>query len=329
MRIPHQKMFEAFESILLNNGFTENVANDLATVFAENSLEGVPSHGLNRFPDFIHLCKEGLLDKNATPKLETSLGALEIWDGHSGPGICNAKKSMARAMDLATTHGIGCVALKNTNHWMRGGTYGWQAAEKGFISINFTNATALMVPFGGLEARLGNNPLVIAIPDATNGPLVLDMALSQYSMGKVKNYKASGQRLDFDGGYDEMGTITNDPEKIVASSRLLSIGFWKGTGLSLMLDLMCSLLSGGRTTAEISAAPLETNVSQIFICFSLKNENYNYADIIEKVRAFTLSSSNDNQVHLPGQNVKKLRAENLQKGIPVDEKIWNSILTMI
>ena len=326
MRIPHQEMLETFESILLSNSFSKTVATELAEAFAKNSLEGVPSHGLNRFPDFIKLYKSGLVDKDAAPKLVTSIGAMEVWDGQAGPGICNATKSMARAMSLAKEYGIGCVALKNTNHWMRGGTYGWQAAEEGFISINFTNAMALMVPFGGVESRLGNNPLVIAVPDK-NGHIVLDMALSQYSMGRVKNQAARGELLDFDGGYDEAGEITNDPKKIEKSRRLLPIGFWKGTGLSLMLDLMCSLLSGGRTTAEISENPPETSVSQIFICFSLEQRRDDYTEIIDRVRDFTKSSSADG-VHLPGENIKTLRAKNLEMGIPVDEKIWAKVLQM-
>lgn len=328
MRIPYEKMLSTFERALLKLDFSTNVAKELATTFADNSLEGVPSHGLNRFPDFINLCKSGYINKNAVPTLATSIGAMEIWDGNAGPGICNAKKSMARAMELATEHGIGCVALKNTNHWMRGGTYGWQAAEAGFISINFTNAMALMVPYGGVESRLGNNPLIIAIPDK-KGNIVLDMALSQYSMGRVKNHAANKQLLDFAGGYDENGVITVDPEEIEKSRRLLPIGFWKGTGLSLILDLMCSLLSGGRTTAEISENPPETSVSQIFICFSLAHSGIDHSEIINKVKAFTKSSNPDGNIHFPGENIKQLRAKNLETGIKVDEKIWTSVLNML
>ena len=246
MRIAHEYMLKEFKRILTATGFSKPAASEIAVVFTENSLEGIPSHGLNRFEEFIEMCRTGFIDLNATPVLEHRLGALELWNGQMGPGITNAKACMKRAIDLAKQNGIGCVALKNTNHWMRGGTYGWQAANEGCISISFTNTTALMVPWGGIKPTIGNNPLVIAVP-RKEGPLVLDMALSQYSMGKIKNQSQSGKHLDIEGGYDKNGFITKDPKKILESGKLLPIGFWKGTGLAMMIDLICSLLSKGRS----------------------------------------------------------------------------------
>ena len=81
---------------------------------------------------------------------------------------------MQRAIALAKENNIGCVTVKNTNHWMRGGTYGWQAADAECIGICITNAIATMPPWGGIKPRLGNNPLVIAVP-RTEGHVVLDM----------------------------------------------------------------------------------------------------------------------------------------------------------
>jgi 3-dehydro-L-gulonate 2-dehydrogenase len=97
---------------------------------------------------------------------------MERWDGRRGPGNLNAHASMARAIALAREHGVGCVALANTNHWMRGGSYGWQAAEAGVIGICWTNTLANVPPWGASEPRIGNNPLVVAVPRA-DGHVVL------------------------------------------------------------------------------------------------------------------------------------------------------------
>ena len=101
---------------------------------------------------------------------------------------------MERAIALGREHGVGCVAMANTNHWMRGGTYGWQAAEAGMIGICWTNTMPNLPPWGGAERVIGNNPLIIAVPRA-NGPVVLDMAMSQFSYGALKSSRKRGEML--------------------------------------------------------------------------------------------------------------------------------------
>ena len=324
MRVSHKDMEKKFREVLLHFGFSDANAAKLSETFAENSLEGVPSHGLNRFPDFIKLCGEGIIDKNATPSKVSQMGALEVWNGNSGPGILNAHICMGRAVELAMEFGIGCVALRNTNHWMRGGTYGWQAANAGCISISFTNTMPLIVPWGGLEATLGNNPLVIAVPNK-DGHIVLDMALSQYAMGRVKNYNNAKKELPLEGGYDVNGEATKDSNKIVESGRLMPIGFWKGTGLSLSLDLLCTTLSGGNSTADISKLKKESAVSQIFICFKPDTINSAYADAIKDILTYTKTSSTNDKVRYPGEHIKEIRADNLKNGILANRVIWDDL----
>lgn len=135
MNIPFEKLKAEFKRILLSLNFSEENATRCATIFAENSRDGVHSHGLNRFPTFVQYVKDGLVVRNTEPEKTGGFGAIEQWDGKMGAGILNAGFCMGRAISLAKENGIGCVAVKNTNHWMRGGTYGWQAAEAGMIAI--------------------------------------------------------------------------------------------------------------------------------------------------------------------------------------------------
>ena len=127
--------------------------------------------------------------------------------GGGGPGNLNAQASMSRAMALGREHGIGCVALGNTNHWMRGGTYGWQAADAGMIGICWTNTLANLPAWGAKMPGLGNNPLVIAVP-RPEGHVVLDMAMSQFSYGALarvprgRKAAAGGGRLRCGGPPD-------------------------------------------------------------------------------------------------------------------------------
>src|SRR5262249_27859112 len=268
MRIPFDELHRVLRRRLAACGMTPARADLCARLFAEASRDGVATHGLNRFPRFLRMIANGSGDVHAEPALAASFGALERWDGRRGPGNLNAWASMARAIALAREHGVGCVALANTNHWMRGGAYGWQAADAGAAAICWTNTLANVPPWGASEPRIGNNPIVIAVPRA-GGHVVLDMAVSQFSVGALAAAPARSERLPVAGGYDVRGALTDDPQAILESQRLLPIGFWKGSGLSLMLDLLAAGLSGGRATHEIAMDPeRETGLSQTFLAFA-------------------------------------------------------------
>ncbi|RFZ85857.1 3-dehydro-L-gulonate 2-dehydrogenase [Mucilaginibacter terrenus] len=325
MKVHYDQLKDEFTRILLSLGFTELKAEECAKIFADNSRDGVASHGLNRFPVFVQYVKEGLLIPSAEPALVTAFGAIEQWDGNLGPGMLNAQFCTDRAIALADANGIGCVALKNTNHWMRGGTYGLQAAEAGCISICFTNTTANLPPWGGTEPRLGNNPLVVALPKQ-GGPVLLDMAISQYSFGKLGQYKAEGKPLPLPGGYDNEDNLTTDAATIMATKRALPIGFWKGSGLSLVLDMLAALLSGGNSTAAISKnGKKESAVSQVFIC--VKPNGSNNEELIKQIIDYTKTSATitNKEILYPGENMMRTREKSLREGVTVDEKIWEEV----
>lgn len=329
MRIPFEQLRSEFNRVLLSLGFGAEKARLCATIFAENSRDGVYTHGLNRFPAFVEFVKEGLVKKDTAPALESAFGALEQWNGHLGPGMLNARFCMERAIALALDNGIGCVALKNTNHWMRAGTYGWQAAEAGLIGICFTNTIANLPPWGGIDPRLGNNPLVIAVP-RKRGHIVLDMAVSQYSVGKLNQYKSKKQELPLPGGYDSNGNLSTDAAAILQSQRLLPIGFWKGSGLSLMLDLLATILSGGRSTARITESERESGVSQVFICIK-PNSDEHAASLIQEIIRYTKTSRTEKangSIYYPGENSLKTREESLRDGVLVDEQVWQTVVKL-
>jgi 3-dehydro-L-gulonate 2-dehydrogenase len=326
MRIPFETLQAEFERILLDLNFTAAKAAQIATIFAENSRDGVYTHGLNRFPVFVQYVKDGLINPDAEPVAQEGLGLLERYDGNLGPGMLNARFCMDRAIALANEHGMGCVAIRNTNHWMRGGTYGWQAADAGCIGICFTNTIANVPPWGGVDPRLGNNPLIIAVP-RQGGHVVLDMAVSQYSFGKLQQYRDAGDALPLPGGYNQAGQLTTNAGEIMESSRLLPIGFWKGSGLSLMLDLLVTVLSQGRSTAEVTKNNAEYGVSQVFICIK-PNSDQQTAELIEQIIAYTKTSGLENPekaIRYPGESTLNTREQNLKEGIPVDEKIWEKV----
>ncbi|TSD67779.1 3-dehydro-L-gulonate 2-dehydrogenase [Inquilinus sp. KBS0705] len=328
MRIPYHVLKAELKRVLTGLNISDETADACAGIFADNSRDGVYTHGLNRFPVFVQYIKEGLVDMAAVPTLTNAFSAIEQWDGNLGPGMLNAVFCMDRAIELAKTNGIGCVAIKNTNHWMRGGTYGLQSAEAGFASICFTNTIANLPPWGGTEPRLGNNPLVIAIP-REGGHVVLDMAMTQYSFGKLWQYNDQNKELPVPGGYNNHGNLTTNAADIIESKRALPIGFWKGSGLALVLDMLATLLSGGNSTSAITqSGKKETGVSQVFIC--IKSDNEQNAALIEEVIKYAKNSAaeGDNEILYPGENMLRTRKRNLKEGVLVDDVVWEKVLGM-
>ena len=333
MRIPLAQITEVLQALFLQHDFSEENATLLARTHAESSLSGVASHGLNRVPIFIDYVKQGLVKVNALAEKVEGMGSMERWDGNLGSGVLNATSCTNRAIELAKEQGISLVALRNTNHWMRGGTYGRQAAAAGCMAIMFTNTIPNMPPWGGKDSRLGNNPLIIAIP-RKEGDVVLDMAMTQFSFGKVHNYHLRGEQLPFAGGWDEDGQLTTDPGKILANERGLPIGYWKGSALSMVLDMLATLLSAGNSSFRIGQKKWETAISQVFLCIDaekygdgelqnqLLNEIIRYSHDVERM-------AEDGQVYFPGERSAMTRAHNLEEGVPVDPTVWQQVLDLL
>ena len=322
MRMEYQKLHQLFMGKLLKEGFELESANLLATIFADNTRDGIASHGINRFPRFITQIRDHTIRLDTRLERTATFGAWEQWDGNHRAGPLNATKSMARAMDLAHEHGMGMVALSNTTHWMRGATYGYQAAEAGCAALCWTNTTANMSPWGTHTHAIGNNPMVMSVP-AQPEPIVLDMAMSQYSYGKMELLRETGEKLPYPGGFDHNGVPTTDPTEILSTRQVLPIGMWKGSGLAILLDLFAAMFSGGAGTVDIPVA--EPNCSQIFIAISPRDESQlqtwtaSIRHTMERIK--TLCGSHGETVRFPGDRSVRQRRESLEHGIDVAESM--------
>ena len=333
LRIPASEMQNVLYKLFVKHGFKEEKANILARVHTESTLDGVNSHGINRIPLFIEYVKKEVVKVDAEAEIAESFGNIERWEGHQGPGIINAIMCTNRAIELAKVHGMALVALRNTNHWMRGGSYGWQAADSGCISILFTNTQPNMPPWGGRDSRIGNNPFIVSIP-RSEGHVVLDMALSQFAFGKIHDYKLRGEKLPFPGGWNDNNELTNDPEKILSNERGLPIGYWKGSALSIILDMLASLLSAGDSTRNIASKEYETGISQVFLCIypEIFHDKGMHEKLLNEIIAYTHEVEGmhpGDKTYYPGERTKLTRARNLEEGIPVSEEIWQKVLNLL
>lgn len=326
MKISIATLEQEFLRVLDKRVEDKDIAKECAHEFAQTTAYGVLSHGVNRFPVFIGQMDKGDVKPIVKPELVSSLGCIEVYDGNLGIGNLTAKRMMDRAIDLADKNGVGIIALKNTNHWMRGGSYGYQAAKKGFIALCWTNSIAVMPAWGTKECCIGTNPLIVAVP---SDPITLvDMSMSMFSYGKLQNYRLAGKQLPIDGGFDDNGNLTKDPGTIEKNKQILPTGFWKGSGLSIVLDMIAVALSGGKSVRDITEQGTEKGVTQIFIVIKPTCDHNELATKLNNISDYILKATPRDpnaQVRIPGHELEKRYQNAMTNGVEVSDEILNQI----
>jgi 3-dehydro-L-gulonate 2-dehydrogenase len=155
--------------------------------------------------------------------------------------------------------------------------------------------------------------------------------MAQFSYGQMEAAAMRGEQLPVPGGYDEDGNISADPVKISKTWRVLPIGFWKGSGMSILLDLIAAVLSGGRSTYRVGQLGSdEYQLSQMCIAIDARGiagEHFLSTAVNEVLDDIKASQRVDpkNEVLYPGEKEKMVRAENMAKGIPVEDAVWAKI----
>ncbi|MBV8601522.1 MAG: Ldh family oxidoreductase [Candidatus Eremiobacteraeota bacterium] len=253
-------------------GMHADDAATLAEILLRCDLRGIRSHGMVRLPVYLRRMAAGGIDPAATPEIVRESGATALVDAHNANGHVAARFAMRKAIELAERHGIGAVGERNSNHFGPSGEYALQAAAAGMIGIVSTNAAPCMAPWGGIAPILGNNPIAFAAPRADGDPFVLDFALSQVAKGWVRLAFAAGRAIPAGWAMDAQGRPTTDAA--AAMKGLLNpIGAYKGTGLSIAMDILCGILVGSTASADLphqENVALPGNVGHFFIAIQIE-----------------------------------------------------------
>ena len=337
IRITIEQFVRTLEEKLEKHGAGKEEATEVARIFGLNAADGVISHSVLRVWRVISHYDNGLIVPGNQPVLVSASNAVERYDANKACGVISASFCMKRACDLAGKFGIGMVALRNANHWMRGGYYGWLAADRGKVGICWTNTRANLPSWGSKVSNIGNNPFVMAVPGAGGKHLVLDSAMSQFSNGKLEVMRRAGKDLPVDGGYDSEGNLTRVPGDIEKTRRPIPMGFWKGSSMSILLDAAAALLSDGDDTATIERKMQENgtdecSLCQIFIAIdpAALGEN-GFKEIEASIKASVHDAEPVKQgspSRYPGERVLKDREKAMKEGIMVPAESWRQILDL-
>lgn len=231
--------------VFVRLGLRESDARLVADSLVEADLRGVSSHGVQRMTTYAESLRRGSMVARPEITVVKDSGWALVVDGGGGMGQIAAQRAMDLALERATESGHSAVSVRNSSHCGAMAYWAMQAVPKRAIGIAVTNAGINMMPTGGREKLVGNNPVAHAIPTGREMPLVLDMATSVVAGGKLDMARIKGEPIPLGWALDKEGRPTTDPVAARAGA-LLPLGGPKGYGLALVLDVLCGVLSGGR-----------------------------------------------------------------------------------
>ena len=231
-------------------GVAADAARAVAFGLVDADLEGLHSHGVMLVDMYIERICQGSVSRNERATIVSDRHGAVVLDAGNALGQLTGRQAMAIAVDKAKEFGAGVVAVRHGFHFGTAGKYAEQAAAADCIGIAMCNTRPLMPAPGGAERIVGNNPIAVALPTDDEIPLILDMATSEAAMGKIRIAERAKEPIPATWAVTAQGEPTTNPAEAIAGM-LLPSGGAKGFGFALMIDLMCGLLSGGASGADV------------------------------------------------------------------------------
>ena len=249
--IAPEPLIDFAAAVFRAHGVPESDARLFADSLVQADLWGHQSHGVLRLPWYAARLKSGVMAALTAPELVVDGGAVAVIDGHDGIGQVLAAKAMDEAIARAKEHGIGAVAVRNSNHFGTAMYFTRMAAARSCVGFLATNASPAMAPWGGREKLLGNNPWSIAAPGGAHGPVVLDIANTAVARGKLYLAKQRGEEIPAGWAMNAAGAPTTDPAEGIAGL-ILPMGDHKGSCISVMMDVLSGVLTGANFLGGVS-----------------------------------------------------------------------------
>lgn len=224
-------------------GVPAEAARLLADSLVQADLWGHQSHGVMRLAWYVDRIRAGVTRAAAEPGLVVDAGAVAVLDGRDGVGQVVAARAAIEAAARARDHGVGVVAVRNSNHFGTAAYFTRMVLNEGCIGVLATNASPAMAPWGGREKLVGTNPWSIAAPAGRHPPMVMDIANTAVARGKVYLARQRGEPIPSGWALDAAGEPTTDPAAALAGVILPMAGH-KGYAIALMVDVLAGVLSG-------------------------------------------------------------------------------------
>lgn len=330
--VPANLLEKLCEAALDSRNVRSDVRQHVVSSLIQTSLRGVDSHGIELLPHYINALDAGRINPRPTYQWMQELPSADVLNADHTFGHAAGGEAMLTAINMAKETGIAAVAVKNSTHFGAAAYFSLLAAEQDLIGLSFTHADALMLSFRGTRPFFGTNPICLAAPVANESPFCLDMATSLVSWNKVLRSKNAQEQVPDDWGCDSSGTPVTDPNEIIS---LLPIGNYKGFGLSMMIEILCGILTGmpyGRNIIRMYADPIgqKRYLGHFYIAIDINAfiglEKFKLC-LQEMMNAVREEPSQESEIpiQVPGDPEKQIYNQRYKQGIPVSPTAYERL----
>jgi len=317
------------EDILLGAGVAPHKARVATDCLVSANLRGVDSHGIQLLPFYVEQMLAGEMDPGADGQVISESGSCLSFDGQNGLGQWIAETCCGHAVRMARAQGIGMVTARESNHFGAAAWWAQKMRAAGQIGIVMCNASPIVPPWQGRKGQLGTNPICMALP----GPWLLDMATTTVAAGKVFKAFLNGQpQIPAGWAFNSDGVPTTDTAEAY-KGMLMPLGGYKGSGLAMMVEILCSVLSGGAMCNEVGGIRYRgkrVRVSQMYLAIDIARfmpveEFTARVEALVAIMKSTPPAPGYSEVLVAGDPEWRMEAERRQNGIPIADGNWEAL----
>ena len=318
------------QAILRAAGVPDHKAAIVAASLVASNLRGVDSHGIQLLTFYVDQLLAGEMDAQADGRVVSESGSCLLFDGQNGIGQWVAETCCGHAIRIAGEHGVGLVTARESNHF---GSCAWWAEKMraaGQIGIVMCNASPIVAQWQAREGRFGTNPICMAVP----GPWLLDMATTTVAAGKVfKAFINHQPEIPAGWALDAEGVPTTDTAEAYRGL-LMPLGGYKGSGLGFLVEILCSVLSGGALYPDVGGIRYRgklVRTSQMFLAIDVAHfmPIAEFTARMEWLVAAVKSAppaAGYGEVLVAGDPEWRTEAERLRNGIPISDANWETLI---
>lgn len=347
VRVERALLEEFCTSVLAKMGLAHQEALDTSMVLVAADSRGIPSHGVGRLQRYMNGLEKGIMKISPEPVILRETPASLVLDADGAMGMSISRTTMQSVIRKADEIGTAFASIRNSNHFGIAGYYSEMAIPHDMIGISMTNTAALGVPTGGKRAMFGTNPLSVSIPSASGRIFTLDMATTAVTRGKIEVYAREGNPLPEGWAVDTQGMPTVKGAQLLEDmlfqrgGGLLPLGGvsqlfggHKGYGLSVLVDILCAVTSGGDFGERVmDSEATSARVSHFFGALKIgmfRDPEDFKADMDSMLdELITCDPAQDSdRVYYAGQKEHESEELSNRKGVPLSEKVYNE-LTLI
>ncbi len=334
--LAHAALVDFGQRLLEASGVPRPHAHLTASMLVAANLRGIDSHGVHLLAYYLKQIEAGVMIPGREGRVASESGACLAYDGENAVGQVIASNCVGHAVRLAGQHGVALVTAREANHF--GACFWWarEIARHGMLGLVFCNASQLVAPWQGKEPRFGTNPICMAVPPSGEDgqePWLLDMATTTVAANRI--FKAwINQEPEVPAGWamDRDGVPTTNTEAAYRGL-VMPLGGYKGFGLAMMVEILCSVLGGGAMPNQLGGIRFTEKPVRVSHCFlaveiarflPLETFSARMGELVALMKSAAPAKGYD-EVLVAGEPEKRLERQRLVEGIPIGDGNWKDL----